>query len=224
MPQIVSSIDFNDYFNGAPIPFVGSNITSLATAFTPFGKSIQKSYRFIVTFFPNLKFLTNPVHAQLYARIGPMPLIRAFHLVSIAIPQYTFTKDTQYYGPVPRSFPELKYDGFEVRMVFEEDDKGTCGNFINWMQRAVMDPTTGTYTAPDAVKIPFIGVVTENDFGMPIGAYTLHDCFYLSSSGSEFDYGTNSAVRYEVTFNCDIINSFFPIASSFQKLTSLILG
>jgi len=235
MPPLINSVALNEYFMGLPVPRSeipgGSktansinkttNALSSIAPVSPLGKTIQKSYRFFVTFFPNY-FLSNK--SRMSDRIGTMPVIRAFHVQGISIPQYTFSKETQYYGSVPRSFPVLKHDGFEVKIDFEEDEKGTIGFFISWLQRLAIEPTHGYYTPPDLVKIPVIGVVTETDFGLPIAAYTLHDAFYLTASGSDFDYTTGTAVKYSITFNVDIINSFFPQASIFNKLTNAILG
>jgi len=226
MPPLINSLSLNEFFNGLPVPGSGNatvgNIVGKFGAISPLGKSIQKQYRFFVTFFPNL-FLARQ-RPQIFNEIGPMPLIRSFHIQAISIPQYAFKKETQYYGSAPRSFPILQHDGFEVKIDFEEDDKGTIGFFISWLQRLAIEPTYGYHTPPDFVKIPMIAVVTENDIGAPIAAYTLHDAFYLNASGPDLDYAANGSVKYSITFNVDIINSFFPQAKIFQKLTGAIAG
>lgn len=209
MPQLLNTLALSEFFSGPTVPLA------------PFGKSLQKSYRFLVTFMPNL--LLKGKRPELFKEIGAMPMIRGMHIKGISIPQYSYDKQTQFYGPAPRSFPVMKHDGFEVKIDMEEDDKGTVGFFISWLTRLAIEPTYGIYTPPDYVKLPMIGVVTENDFGVPIACYTLHDAFYLNASGPDLDYSDNSSVKYSITFNVDIINSFFPQASIFQKLTSLIL-
>ena len=223
MPPLINSLSINEFFNGIP---VGSD-NGLGTAnalshASPMGKSIQKTYRFFVTFFPN--YFLSKQRPEIFKEIGPMPLIRAFHVQAISIPQYAFKKETQYYGTAPRSFPILQHDGFEVKIDFEEDDKGTIGFFISWLQRLAIEPTLGYYTPPDFVKLPLIGVVTETDDGVPIAAYTLHDAFYMNASGPDLDYSTNGSVKYSITFNVDLINSFFPQAKIFQWLSTKIMG
>ena len=113
--------------------------------------------------------------------------------------------------------------GFEVKIDFEEDERGTIGFFVSWLQRLAIEPTLGYYTPPDFVKIPVIGIVTETDEGIPIAAYTLHDAFYLTAAGPDLDYASGGAIKYSITFNVDIINSFFPQAKVFQWLSSKIL-
>lgn len=218
MPPLINSLSLNEFFYGTP---AGSGV-NLNIPSSPLGKTIQKSYRFFVTFFPN--FLLMKQRPDIFKEIGPPPIIRSFHVQSITIPQYTFGKETQYYGTAPRSFPILKHDGFEVTINFEEDEKGTIGFFISWMQRLAIEPNLGLYTPPDFVKLPMIGIVTENDIGVPVCAYTLHDAFYLSSSGAELDYGTSTSIKYSIVFNVDIINSFYPQAAMFNTITNAITG
>lgn len=225
MAMLLNALDMNEFFHGLPIPGAGGLNNGTLNSFQsllPIGKSIQKSYRFSVSFFPPsaVNIAANPT---LYKRVGPMPLIRAFHVQNISIPQYAFKKETQYYGPAPRSFPLLEHDGFEVKIGFEEDERGTIGSFLNWLQRLAIEPENGLYTPPDYVKLPLIGIVAESDIGVPIAVYSLHDVFYLNSTGPDFDYSTNESIKYSITFNCDIINSFFPQSALFSQLTQILL-
>jgi hypothetical protein len=221
MPMLLNTPDVSEFFNG--IPFSGGLNNGLVNNFQsllPLGKSIQKCYRFTVTFFPPKDMKLRP---DIYGRVGPMPLIRAFHVKNISIPQYTYKKEVQYYGPAPRSFPILEHDGFEVKIEFEEDDRGTIGSFVNWLQRLAIDPNYGTYTPPDYVKLAMIGIITESDFGIPIACYTLHNPFYLNASGPDLDYSDNAAVKYNIAFNVDIINSFFPQSALFSQITQFLV-
>lgn len=220
MPMFLNSL--NEFYNGLPLGIKSNNATlNQFQSLLGVGKSIQKSYRFFVTFFPPRLMATN---GKVYAHVGKMPNIKEFHVKNISIPQYTYKKETQYYGPVPRSFPVLEHDGFEVKIEFEEDDRGTIGNFISWLQRLAINPKDGTYTPPDFVKLQMIGVVAESDLGIPIACYTLHDPFYMSATGPDFDYSDNSAIKYSISFNVDVINSFFPQSFYFSKVTSLLTG
>lgn len=227
MPPFINNANVNEFYNSLPLPGFGQvsnptleKIGSFAQKLAPTGKSIQKSYRFVVSFFPNDQIKQKP---DLYARVGPMPLIRAFHVQAVSIPQYGFKKETQFYGPAPRSFPILEHDGFEVRIDFEEDERGTIGNLINWFQRLTIEPENGLYTPPDYVKLPLIGIVTETDIGMPIAVYSLHDAFYLNATGPDLSYTDNTSIKYSITFNVDIINSFFPQSAVFSQLTQFLL-
>lgn len=222
MAMLLNALTLNEYFHGLPVPGasgLSSGTLNSFSALLPLGKSIQRCYRFTVSFFaPDMT-----KNVELFNRVGPMPLLRPFHVRGLSIPQYTFEKETQFYGPAPRSFPVLRHDGFEIKIDFEEDERGTIGSFINWLQRLALEPKNGLYTPPDFVKLPLIGVVAESDIGVPIAVYSLHDAFYLSASGPDFDYGENTAIKYGITFNVDIINSFFPQSALFSQLTQIFL-
>ena len=219
MPLGVNSIELQDFYHGGPsLPvasntLVGSAINQFTSMVSPFGKSIQKAYRYTFTIFPNL-FSKNATSG--------IPLIRSWHVKSIKIPQYSFSKDQQMYGPVPRSFPIMDHKGFEVSINFEEDDKGTIGYLINYLSRLPINSQTGNYRAPNQVKIPLMGVVTENDIGSPIGVYTFHDSFYLNADGPDLDYSSGNAVGYTITFHTDVINSFFPQAAAVESIRNAI--
>jgi hypothetical protein len=219
MPMLLNQL--NEFYNGLPFGKSSNTAINIAQSVLGIGKSIQKCYRFSVTIFPPPEMKTRP---DIYKRVGTMPNIKAFHVKNISIPQYTYKKESQYYGPAPRSFPLLEHDGFEVKIEFEEDERGTIGNFISWLQRLAIDPSQGTYTPPDFVKLLMIGVIAESDLGIPIACYTLHDPFYLNATGPDFDYAENASIKYSISFNVDIINSFFPQSYYFSKLTSAITG
>lgn len=221
MPMLLNTLDVNEFYHGIPATGgLNNGLVNNLQALVPLGKSIQKCYRFNVSFFPPAAMKSSP---YIYKRMGPMPLIRAFHVKNISIPQYTYKKETQFYGPAPRSFPILEHDGFEVKIEFEEDDRGTIGNFINWLQRLAINQDFGTYTPPDYVKLDMIGVITENDVGVPIACYTLHNPFYLNATGPDLDYADNASIKYSITFNVDIINSFFPQSALFSQITKFLV-
>jgi hypothetical protein len=222
MPIGINTLELNEFFTGVPIPGLNNATGGLAATVSPFGSSVQKSWRYRVSILPDLFRTSDQNRANLYDRIGRMPKIRAWQCQSVTVPQYSFKKVTQYYGPVPRSAPEMDSDGFEVVFTFVEDDHGTILNLINWLQRSIINGDTGNYTPPDAVKIPVISVISENDNGAPIAMHTLHDAFYLNSTGTPYDYTGNDKITYNVTFNCDIINTFLPQSYIFSQLNNLM--
>lgn len=221
MAMLLNTPNVNEFYNGLPFGKSNNGTLNQFQSLLGTGKSIQKCYRFSISFFPP-KYIS--LQKDVYAHVGKMPTIKAFHVKNISIPQYTYKKETQYYGPVPRSFPVLEHDGFEVKIEFEEDDRGTIGNFISWLQRLAINPKDGTYTPPDFVKLQMIGVVAESDVGVPIACYTLHSPFYLNATGPDFDYSDNTAIKYSITFNVDVINSFFPQSYLFSKVAGALTG
>lgn len=218
MPPLVNSLELQDFFTGGPQNVVSG--AGLANNLSPFGKSIQKSYRYYVTI-PS-GFFQNVVQSRMFSDIGKMPLIRSWHVRSITIPHYQFKKENQMYGLVPRSFALLQHDGFEISIEFEEDDYGTIGSLINWLERCPIDSKTGNYRAPEAYKIPLMMVVTEDDSGVPIGVYSLLNSFYTNAVGSPLDYTASDSIKYTITFNTDIINSFYPKSWAISTLRNFL--
>ena len=217
-----SQLELSEFFHGTP-PFINNTTGGLASALSPFGASIQKSWRYRVSFVPDIFRNTDINRINLYKRVGKMPIIRAWQVESVSIPQYSFSKVTQKYGPVPRSLPVLDdHNGFEVKLRFIEDSLGTINNFCTWLQRCIIDKDSGNYAPPDCIKIPMIAVMSENDIGIPITIHTLHDAFYLTANGPDYDYAANEKITYDITFNVDIINNFAPQSYGMQQLTNLL--
>lgn len=189
-------------------------------------KTVQPVFSFYVTFID--RGILGFGDQELYNRIGPMPLIEHWHVLSVAVPNYDFKKEPMMYGPIPRSYPYLEYDGLEVKIVFEEDANGTIGNLINWFQRRVVD-RDGTYTPPGQVKIDRLLVETHDNTGIPVGLFTFHGVYLLQASEVEYSYATNDNVKYSCVFNADWVNSSFPkkiVGNAAQKLigTGVNLG
>ena len=219
LPNPTKMAILQDFFGNGIVGGITSGLSSL----TPlqFSKSIHQSYRFYVSFIPD--FLPDTNKKLLYMRIGYPPLIRSWHVTSIDLPTYKFDKDVTYYGPVPRAIPKLDFDGFEVKIEFEEDANGTIAYFINWLQRSLIDKK-GLYTPPNTSKIPLISVITEDDVGVPTNIYTLHDCFFLGADNPVWDYSKAEAVKYGITFSVDRINSFQPKAWATAQATGILTG
>ncbi len=207
--RYLNKLELPAWFNGVPIGFDLKGIPKVIAG--SFAKSIQKSFRFYVSILPDYLTFLNPKKQEMFLDIGMMPVIKSWHVKSVKIPQYQYETVTQQYGPVPRSLAIMKNDGFDVSIDFEEDEYGTIGDLVNWLQRSIVD-NDGFYRSPDAYKIPLISVITETDFGLPLGVYTLHNAFYKNAEMSSLSYDSSSAVSYSITFNVDIINSFFPMA------------
>ncbi len=161
-----------------------------------FAKSIQPNYNFYVTIIDK-GILTS------------LPLIKHWHVLSVSTPNYDWKKEVQMYGPLPKSFPYLDYDGLEFKIQFEEDNIGTIGDFINSVQKRVVNQD-GTYNAPNNVKINRILVTTMDDNDIPVAHFTFHDCYLLNTGENEYNYASNESVKYDTTWNCDYFSVIYP--------------
>lgn len=172
---------------------------------TAFGKSIQRSWQFYGLFIYNpFKRITD-----LTSLVSEFPpIIQSFHILDVTIPVYNFEKIVMMYGQVPRSFPVLKFEGFNFNVTLEEDEQGTVEYFINWNQRNIID-SEGYYNAPNKMKIPAFVVEVQDKMGVPVVYYTFHDIYYLQASEANYSYAINESIRRTVTFGCDRMSTIF---------------
>lgn len=191
MPIGLQKAELNSYFN---LPS------------TLFGKSIQRSYSFYAT------FLDNPFNRGGNRRvIGPMPIIRSYHFLSISLPTYKFQKESIIFGQVPVSFPVLNVEDardIAVTCEFEEDELGTIEFFINWCQRSIIDKD-GYYVPPIHNRIGHLIVEVTDPTGLPIVYYTMKDLYYLNASDVTYSYDSNESIRRTITFGVDRIENLF---------------
>lgn len=179
---------------------------------TAFGKSVQPDWRFYGL------FVFNPLQGISVGRGLEMPpVIQSFHLISVTIPTYAFQKEVMMYGQVPRSFPVLDFNGFDLSMTLEEDQSGTVEYFINWNQRNIID-SDGYYNAPDLMKLHAFVVEVQDKMGLPVCYYTFHDIYFLAADPVTYSYESNSPVRRNLTFGCD------RLSTTFTKQNALVQG
>lgn len=187
---------------------------------TAFGKSVQRSWQFFGMFIYNpfsneTKFAANNVgifggNTNLVKSINKdfPPIIQPFHILDVTIPTYQFERVNMMYGQVPRSFPVLKFEGFEFTVNLEEDEQGTVEYFINWLQRRVID-NKGYYNAPEKVKIPAFVLEVQDKMGIPNVYYTFHDIYFLQASEANYSYTGNESIKRSITFGCDRMSTVF---------------
>jgi len=183
-----------------------------------FGKSIQRSWQFWGF------FLYNPFQGVSVGRnIEFPPVIQPFHIIDVTIPTYGFKKEVMMYGQVPRSFPVLEFEGFDVDVTLEEDEQGTVEYFINWNQRNIID-NEGYYNAPNKVKMKAFTLEVQDKTGIPVVYYMFHDLYFLQASPVNYAYDNNSTIRRTITFGCDRMSTIFTKQNVFAKRAGLVSG
>jgi hypothetical protein len=188
MPVGLNALELNSFFK----------LPSLLT-----GKSIQPAFKFYAT------FLDNPLSTKRSIGPGPMPIIRAYHILNVSIPTYNFKKETMFYGQVPRSFPILEMDGaLQVTVTFEEDELGTIAYFVNWLQRSIITEE-GYYRAPRLSLIGHLVVEVQDKNGIPVVYHSFNDIFYLATSDVTYDYASNETIKYDITFGVNRMSTWF---------------
>lgn len=166
------------------------------------GKSIQPAFRFYVT------HIYNPFKLFLKEG-GPPPIIRSYHVASIDIPTYNFTKESVQYGAVPRTFAVLDFkDGMNIEVTYEEDELGTIAYFINWLQKQIID-RRGYYQAPLNGRIMIVVEIQDKN-GIPTAYYIFHDCYFQTASNASYSYDSNDSIKYTISYACDRMSVSFP--------------
>lgn len=170
---------------------------------TAFGKSIQRNWQFYGF------FLYNPFQGVNVGRnVEFPPVIQPFHILDVTIPTYSFKKEIMMYGQVPRTFPVLEFEGFELEVAMEEDEQGTVEYFINWNQRNIIN-SSGYYNAPNKVKMRAFTVEVQDKTGVPVVYYIFHDMYFLNASPATYSYTGNESVKRTITFACDRMSTVF---------------
>jgi len=168
-----------------------------------YGKSIQRSWQFYGL------FIYNPFQGvSVGRRIEMPPIIQPFHILDVTIPTYEFEKVVMMYGQVPRSFPVLKFEGFNFTTTLEEDEKGNVEYFINWNQRNIID-SDGYYNAPNKVKLKAFVVEVQDKTGIPVVYYIFHDIYFLTAGEATYSYTSNDSIKRSITFGCDRMSTIF---------------
>ena len=158
-----------------------------------FEKSIVKLYNFTID------IIDNP-----NAKVK-IPKIKDWHIINMVMQNYNFKKDSIKYGALPKSFAVMDFDGFELSIRMEEDDKGTISKLINRLQRKIIK-TNGVYEYPNNSKLSSIIIMILNDDGTPIHKYEFLEPVFLRSTTPQMDYSVNNSRIFEISFGSDILN------------------
>ncbi len=168
-------------------------------------KTVQHAYNFFVTIInddrSNITRSTTNDSSRL-TNFDEMPLLETWHIRNIALQNYDFKREIQKHGVLPRSFPVLEFDGFEVRIEFEEDDRGTIAYFVNWLQRRIINEK-GIYRNPGLNKIDRIIVDVKDELGNRITSYAFLDAYFLKADPPTYDYTSSDTVKIGITFGAD---------------------
>jgi len=174
-------------------------------------KSIQKPWRFLVSFYDAPGAYVDPQNPELAKKyramlneIGPQPSIKQWHVKNITIPQYKFHAEAQKYGPLTKSFPVMDTEPLRVNVTMDEDEQGTIAYFINWMQRRIIDKNNGgVHRSQKLNRITDLIIETEDDSGVPIQIYWFKNIFLTEVSETTFDYSSNENISYTLGFAVD---------------------
>ncbi len=174
-----------------------------------FGKSIQRNWQFYGFFlYSPFKSIKSNTSNLVNNKSEFPPEIQTFHILDVTIPTYKFRKEKVMYGQVPRTFPVLDFEGFNLSVTLEEDEFGTVERFINWNQRNIID-SRGYYNAPNNVKTKAFYVEVQDKNGAPVVYYIFKDLYFLEASDASYSYNSNESIKRTLTFGCDMMSTEF---------------
>lgn len=207
---------FNDRFaksedNKSQVaPIVNTFFTANSNYTT--NKSIQKNFKFIVQFDNN--FQTELINNNIY--------LHPHHILSVDLPtSYGFKIDSMKIGPYSYSFPVMEHNGFDISIVFEEDEYGSIAKMIHYLQYKIIKDTTGnrdrgdlangTYIPQTQNRIKDITINIYNDGGQPVRSVVYKDVFFQSATPTSLNYDGNESIKYTVVFHSDFMEQGFAL-------------
>jgi len=174
-------------------------------------KTIQRSDKFYVTILPPnppIDAINREYYEKLNTYTGPMPDIKNWHVNDVSIPSYDFQKESVFGdGPLPKSFPVLKHDSFDVKITLEEDSYGTIRDFITWCQRRIIDGN-GLYWNQSLNRIPKIMIFLVDETNVEVAAFVFSNCYFVNSEALNLSYGETNQIKYTLTFVSDLVEYY----------------
>jgi len=171
-------------------------------------KTIQKTDKFVLTIVPDKieEPNKNPRIAKIKEKMdalsGPMPNIREFMVVNITVPNYDFKKEVLMEGIFPFTFPVFGHEGFEIAVMFEDDNKGTMSRFVDWAQKRIIDEN-GIHFPAILNRIGSLVFEALDEFDQPTYRYVYKDAYFLRATPLTFDYSQTAAQKWSITFGAD---------------------
>ena len=172
-------------------------------------KSIQKNFRFEVSFDQAFE---GELHRQGI-------FIQPYHMLSVDVPvSYGFKAEVMKIGPYSYGFPTMEHSGFELSIIFEEDENATIGKFIHYLQskiiRDVDSGANGNYNPQSMNRIAEITINQFNDLGNINRTIHFMDAFFTNATSMSLNYDGNESVKHTITFHSDFMSQEFPMLKS----------
>lgn len=188
----VSSLggEYSDQINTNLKSFFGNDIYNT--------KSIQKVWKFILTF-------------QGISEVD----LQAFHVLKCTLPiNYGWKVEPVKIGPYVYGVPVMDFNGFNINVTLEEDDKGTITSLIYLLQKKIMSVNSsgnfnGNYSPQSSNRIFGIGVDIYDDLGEKVFGVLYKDAFFLEASTINLDYDATDSMKYDITFYSPFIEITF---------------
>lgn len=198
---------FNNRFGNAGVgkTLINGKVKSFFTANSNFmSKSIQKNFRFDLSFDLEFEKELQKYFIQIYP----------YHILSIDAPtSYNFKYESMKIGPYSYSFPTMNHDGFDITVVFEEDNISSIGKFIHVLQSKIIRDTdsgaNGNYNPQSKNRIAVMTINIYDDIGEIVRSLEYLDVFFTGATPTILNYDGNESIKYTITFHCDFFQQTF---------------
>ena len=174
-------------------------------------KSILSGYRFTVSI-PSLYFTGAPANAVLFKKFKEYTgefmteptegfKLKTNLVKNVSLPDFSFSKGGGVkYGPTTRSAPILDFDGYELKLDLEEDDKGSVKQFIEHCQSRNVHKS-GLYWPTEFAEIPGMDIhILDPEFNSVI-KYMYKNLIFLNASEVILDYSAAESIKYTLMFS-----------------------
>jgi len=146
--------------------------------------------------------------AELHLKLKSSKAIKPHHFVNIDIPTYSFNRESVSVGAAQYSHPVLaKEQNIDVKFTLEEDRLGRVSNFIQELQRSVVD--NGFHQTPNYTRLGYIDIYLLSNSG--IGAnqvvthYRINDVFFLGAELANLTYDNSESMKFTITMGSDYL-------------------
>ncbi len=132
---------------------------------------------------------------------------------SVNLPDLSFDKSNGVkVGPVYKATPTLNFDGYELQLELEDDEKGTVRQLIeHFKSRNISDaglywPTNFSEISQLNIKV-YNGLLKSPNEMIPVIEVTLKDLIFLQASEVSLNYSEQGSISYTVTLSAASIET-----------------
>ena len=139
--------------------------------------------------------------------------IDANFVKSVSVPEFSFSKNNVKHGPTSKSAAVLDFDGYEIKLDLEEDNKGSVRKFIDHCKSRNIK-NDGLFWPPNFAEIPGMTIKVLNTQlskgGTPVMIFEYTKLLFLAASEVTLDYGTSESIKYSITFSASGMTTEYP--------------
>jgi hypothetical protein len=140
--------------------------------------------------------------------------LQDYHVLSVDMPtSYGFKAEVMKVGPYSYSFPVMDHNGFDVSIIYEEDNVSSIAKLVHYLQSKIIKDVdsnaNGNYLPQSQNRIKNITINIYNDFGEIVRTVEYMDMFFVGATPTSLNYDGNDSLKYTITFHGDFMQQTF---------------